>query len=213
MAATLRELYGDVPLRYEFSEAPIAGIKEFTAETKILLAQEGLTVILPLNRLTLVQLRTEGRPFYGDFILEPDIENLPSRGSEAAINPHRIYLPNSHEKTFPEQVKMLAEYNRVLQGRVPGVEAIIGEVPDYSEFFFRYLDLTGETIPPHDDEAGCIGYVQTATVREGPGRKRRFAVGGLSAEDRKLGFHIPEDDSSYNRHGINLLPLIVPKAA
>lgn len=41
---------------------------------------------------------------------------------------------------------MIAEFNNNITQRVPGVEVIIGDAPDYIELTFAHRELTGESL-------------------------------------------------------------------
>lgn len=60
-----------------------------------------------------------------------EIESFSSRLSEVAINPERLFLPNSNRKTFSQQEEMVRQFSLELNGMIPQVEAVIGDVADY----------------------------------------------------------------------------------
>lgn len=148
IARVLREQYGDIPLNHQTAETTIA-IKKFTDEQKDALKKIGYTAIYPLSGQSIKGLRESGRKFWSTWFKDyPDFENLTSRHSEVAINPNKLFLPNSNNKTLEQQEKLVEKISTQLRGRqrILGVEVIIGEAPDYTELAFLHLDATGERL-------------------------------------------------------------------
>lgn len=148
IARVLREQYGDIPLNHKTTEAAVA-VKRFTDKQKEALHKIGLTAIYPLSGQSLRSLREGGRKFWTDWHKDsPDFENLTSRLSEVAINPNKLFLPKSNNKTLEQQEEMVKKFSEELRGRkrILGIEAVMGEVPDYTELAFLHLDATEERL-------------------------------------------------------------------
>lgn len=71
---------------------------------------------------------------------EPYIwEPLEAIRCEVAINLRQPFLPDSNNKDYFDQAAMVREFSKDLSSRIPGVEAIMGELPDYGELLLRHL--------------------------------------------------------------------------
>gem|GEM_PF-1303094 len=144
VARVLREQYGDVPLPVAPERA--LDIVRFSPEQHGALTERGRLIYAPTGQ-SIATLREKGRKFWSTWHEEyPDFENLPSRLTEIAIDPQELFLPNSNRKTLAEQEKMIAKYSEKLAKEVPGVQAILGEAPDYVELAFLHLDATDERL-------------------------------------------------------------------
>ena len=117
-------------------------IKRFSQEAREGLDEQGFTV-LELTGRSIAVLRDSGREFWSDWHRDyPDFEALGSMHSEVAIKRDELFLPKSQSKTFDEQARMVEEFSKKLGSKIPGVEAVMGEAPDYVELAFAYLDKT-----------------------------------------------------------------------
>lgn len=140
-ADLLRSQFGDVPLTGEQT-----GIRRFSDEARERLAKERY-IIYSLTGQSIKTLKDAGRPFWSTWHQDyPDFEALQSRLSEVAINPSQLFLPKSNSKTLDQQSEMVARLSQDISRKVPGVEAIIGEAPDYVELAFTHLDATGKRL-------------------------------------------------------------------
>lgn len=119
-------------------------IKRFLTEQKEALEKEGYK-IFTLSGESVKSLKHKGRGFY-EGLSRYSLESKTSIHSEVAINPYRFFLPNSSNKTLEEQEKMIAELTSIIGTKVSGVEAIIGEVPDYAELAFAHQDRWWEQL-------------------------------------------------------------------
>jgi hypothetical protein len=72
------------------------------------------------------------------------IEFIKSVHSEAAINPKRLFLSKGNNKDLTKQEEIVNRFSKELNKKIPGVKAIIGQVPDYAELYFQHLAKTGE---------------------------------------------------------------------
>lgn len=119
-------------------------IKRFSPEAREALDAKGFKVY-ELTGQSIVSLKEQGEKFWSTWHRDyPDFESLTSRHSEVAINPKKLFIPRSNNKTLEEQLGAVARYSNGLQ--IKGVEAILGEVPDYTELAFAHLDKTGERL-------------------------------------------------------------------
>lgn len=124
-------------------EAPVE-IKRFTQEQREALEKEGF-VIYGLTGQSIKTLRESGRKFWSNWHNAlPDFEALGSMHSEVAINPSKLFLPRSNDKTLAQQEEMVSKFSQDIGKKVQGVKAIIGGVPDYAELAFVHLDATQE---------------------------------------------------------------------
>ena len=161
-ARILREQFGDVPL----PTVEVRGeTKRFSPEVRKALEKEGY-LIYTLTGQSIKSLREAGRKFSSTWHKGyPDFEALTSRLSEVAIDPNKLFLPDSNNKTLVEQEKMVEEFSQKLSKKVEGVEAIIGEAPDYVELAFVHLDATGEYL---FGKKYNFDYARTKTQAGGP---------------------------------------------
>lgn len=139
IAEGLIDQFGDIPLPPP--EAPVE-VKKFSIEQREALKKEGYLIYV-LTGQSIKTLRDSGRRFWSTWNKQfPDLEALGSMQSEVAIDPDRLFLPGSNNKTLKQQEDMVEEFSQELGKKVPGVKAIIGQVPDYVELAFRHLDAT-----------------------------------------------------------------------
>ena len=176
-------------------------VRRFSAATRKALEKEGY-IIYELNGRSIGSLKEAGFTFQSIWHKDhPDVENLGSSKGEVAINPEKLVLAKSNNKGLKEQEKMVGEFGLELVRKIPGVQAIIGEGPDYVELVFLHFDKTSERLfgEKHD-----YSFTRTKT----PVGSGSVAVGNFSV---KLGLEVflcrdPED----LRVGIWIAPLVVP---
>jgi len=131
MGKTLFKLFGDVPSETEKTET-----KRFSNEARKALEKEGY-VVYELTGQSIASLREQGKPFWSTWYKDyPDFEALTSRKSEVAINPKQFFLPKSNNKTLGEQQALVERFSTDIFAKVSGVEAVLGEVSDYTELAF-----------------------------------------------------------------------------
>jgi len=196
-ADLLRSQFGDLPLTGEGEQT---GIRRFSDEARESLAKERY-IIYSLRGQSIQTLRVAGSPFWSAWHHDyPDFEALQSRMSEVAINPSQLFLPKSNSKTLAQQLEMVAHFSQDLSRKVPGVEAVIGEAPDYVELAFTHLGATGKRLFGKDYN---YDYARTVT-RVG---SSVALVGGFGAGD---GLDVdrwpPDSGGSY----LWAAPLVVP---
>ena len=176
--------------------------KRFSSEAREALEKEGY-VIYTLTGQSIGSLRELSRKFWSTRHEDlPEFEALPSRFSEVAINPNKLFLPGSNRKTLAEQEAMVAEFSRKLTQKVKGAEAIIGEAADYVEFAFSHLDATSEYL---FGKKYNFDYARTKTSTVGS------QVAGVGCFDLALGLRVAHwyRDVGYVR--VWAAPLVVPK--
>lgn len=109
-------------------------IPRFSPEQREALEKEGY-VIYELTGKTIEDLRGVVGNYHQPMWLQydPIDKSVKSKTSEVAINPEKLFLPESDNKRFTEQKSLVAEFSEDISTKIPGVEAIIGEAPDYVE--------------------------------------------------------------------------------
>lgn len=134
--AIIRDFRGDIPLPSQSAETELPEIQRFSDEQKEALKKEGY-VVYELTGQSITSLREQGKPFWSDWHKDyPDFEALASRRSEVAINPQKLFLRDSNNKTLAEQLALVAKFSTDISVKVPGVEAVLGEMPDYAQLAF-----------------------------------------------------------------------------
>lgn len=202
-ARFLRGQYGDVPFPSPASSTEKQlEIKRFSAEQKEALEKQGY-VIYGLTGQSIKTLRDNGRKFWSTWHNElPDFEALGSMHSEVAINPNKLFLPKSNNKTLAQQEEMVGKFSKELGKKVvKGVKAVIGQAPDYVELAFAHLDSTKEYLFGEKDN---YDYARTKTPTSGS----YVADVGLFNAFRGLDVH------SWHAGGgaddVHAAPLVVP---
>lgn len=144
MARVLRNQFGDIPFpSIPTPESPVE-IKRFSDEQKEALRKEGY-LIYGLTGQSIKTLRDAGRKFWSTWHEDSQFANLEALGSmqsEVAINPSKLFLPKSDNKTLAQQEDMVDKFSQELGKKVQGVKAIIGQASDYVELAFQHLDAT-----------------------------------------------------------------------
>jgi len=190
--------FQDIPLQTPEKQLEI---KRFSAEQKEALEKQGFA-IYGLTGQSMKSLRDNGHKFWSTWHKDyPDFEALGSMRSEVAINPSKLFLPKSNNKTLAQQEDMVEKFSQELGKKVPGVKAIIGQAPDYVELAFTHLDSTKEYLFGAKDN---YDYARTKTPTSS---SRVASVGHFLAADG-----LPVDDwrrgSGDDR--VHAAPLVVP---
>lgn len=207
-ARELLKEYGDVPLPPTLtlqSKEQQEEVLRFSQEARQGLEKEGY-LIYKLGGQSIRSLKEQGKRFdstwHRDF---PHFEALTSRVSEVAINPNQLFLPNSNRKTFKQQEEIVKGLFEELSRRIPSVEAIIGEVPDYLELAFNHLRETSGRL---FGEEYKYGYTRTKTPTEAS------LMAGVGNFDARLGLDIKRwgrDNGAAN--DLWITALVVPARA
>lgn len=211
MGRTLLNLYGDVALptpTSDLSQSPAnqkevtpIEVRKFTDEAREALAKEGY-VIDGLTGQSIASLRLAGRKFWTTWHQEhPQFEALASMQSEVAINPGKLWLPKSNNKTLAQQEQMINKFSEDLSKKIPGVEAIMGGMADYTDLAFAHLDQTGDYL---FGEKNGYDYVRTNTPTVGT---LVAIVGDFSPSD---GLGVGHWDRGRGNGPVFAAPLVVP---
>ncbi len=181
-------------------------VVQFSEEARTGLENEGYRVYT-LTGQSIKDLREARKPFWSTWHEGYDFEALPSRLSEVAFNPEKLFLPNSNRKTLSEQEALIAKFSEGLskgKNRIPGVEAVMGEAPDYVELAFTHLQETGDRL---FGEKYGYNYARTKTPTGGSyvGRVGRFDAG--------YGLDVHNGDRGRGRDSVFAAPLVVPAKA
>lgn len=179
------------------------GIERFSEGQREALRKQGLTFFYEFKGKSIGTLRDiEGCRFGTTWHKAfPYLEALPSMRSEVAINPNKLFLPNSNNKGLDQEEEMVKEYSWELERKVQGVRAIIGQVSDYAELAIAYQKSTGGSL--FGKKADFV-FARTKT----PTRDSNVA----DIRDYGEGYGLSIDDS--NRHwghsNMFAVPLVVP---
>ena len=167
-ARVTREQFGDIslPSNNGHLEVPLVEVVKFSDGARTALEKRKY-VIHTLTGQSMKSLRDSGRKFWTNWHRQyPDFEALTSMHSEVAINPDKLFIDNSDNKTLEQQEKMIRKFSESLakgRNRIPGVEAVMGGAPDYVELAFRHLDVTGDYL---FGEKYGYNYTRTKTYLE-----------------------------------------------
>ena len=116
------------------------GITRFSPEARKAI-EESSWPILTLTGRSIRDLRQSGIRIVPEWPNQDYLETLPSRKSEVALQ--WIRLENSLNKPMSQQQKLVERYSASLSEKIPDVEAIIGEAPDYLELGPLYIQRFG----------------------------------------------------------------------
>ncbi len=181
-------------------EVPVEA-RKFSPEAKEALEKAGY-VVYELTGQSIRSLREAGRRLWSTWHQDrPEFEALNSISSEIAINPRQLFLPDSNRKTLKEQKIMVAQFSKKLAKQISGVQAIIGEAPDYVESYFAHLDATGQHL--FGEEYG-YGYARTKTPTGGS------LVAGVGFAYPGSGLDVNSFYRDYGRDYVFAAPLVVP---
>lgn len=185
-------------------------IARFSDKAGGALKEHGL-IIYTLTGDTVSGALSDGRIIRNQLRDVYDFEFSPSRLSEVAINPKVLGLHNSNNKTLTEQELMVAGYSEMLQARsgIPGIKAIIGQVPDYVELVFAHLDATGERLFGQRTEKGYFS-ARTITRSIRAMRGNTPWVADVGKFFPNFGLEISEWNQDEGRESLYAVPLIVP---
>lgn len=179
-------------------EAPKAEVTRFSPEAREALEAKGFRVY-ELTGQSIASLREQGKSFWSTWHKGyPEFEALASRHSEVAIDPKKLFIPRSNNKTLEQQLEAVAKYSDSLG--IQGVEAILGEVPDYTELVFAHLDKTGQRL---FGEKYDYNYTRTQTRVESVVAN----VGHFGADD---GLDVSGWNPDYRDVVLHAAPLVVP---
>lgn len=171
--------FQDVALPQTPKETAPIEVKRFTDEAREALQKEGYR-IYQLTGESIRTLRQGGRKFWSTWHQDGQYEAFETQGSmhsEVAVRPDALFIPKSNNKTLKKQEDAIARFSGDLAKKVKGVEAIMGEAPDYVELAFAHLDATGNRL---FGEKYGYNYARTKTLTAG---SDVAGVGGFPADD------------------------------
>ena len=181
-------------------EAP-AEVKRFSPEARQALENQGYFVY-ELTGQSIRSLREAGGRFWSDWHKDnPEFEALTSRVSEVAFNPSELFLPDSNRKPLSQQEEMVAGYSKELARKISGVEAVIGEAPEYAELYFTHFRATGEHL---FGEKYGYNYARTKTSTVGS------SVAFVGDVRPVYGLSVYDLHRDYPDDGVFAAPLVVP---
>lgn len=131
--------------RFEGREAPNE-ITKFSPEARRTIEGAHLPIFTLTGR-SIRDLRQSGKRIEPEWSDQEYLETFPSRKSEVTIENH---LKNSFNKSMSLQEALVDGYSTELSKRIPEVEAIIGEAPDYLELSLLYIARYGIPLFEYD---------------------------------------------------------------
>lgn len=196
---------GDVPLPTSETLPPI---KTFLPETEEALKKEG-DLIFSLTGKSIGDLIKEGMKFRLAWPEEcsDDFEAMRSICSQVAFNPKQLFLPDSNNKTFVQQEKLVKCFLREKSKKIKGIKAIIGELPDFGELalnYLKYLEQIKQTDKRLFGEEYNYDYASTKTLM---GKFLMASVGNADTDDS---LDIFRWDRRKGHAYVWTFPLIVP---
>jgi len=193
------------PVQVAPKESAPVEVRRFSDEAREALTKEGYA-IYALSGQSIRSLRESGRKLWSTWHRDSQYEAFETKGSmvsEVAVKPDALFLPESNNETLKKQEDLIAKFSTDLGKKVKGVEAIMGEAPDYVGVAFAHLDATGDRLFGEKYDHN-YARTKTPTVDSNVARVGDFnAVIGLSV-NRWLRDH---GDSS-----VFASPLVVPKS-
>lgn len=205
IAAMLKHRGKDIPMpqvAVETETTPIE-LRRFSQKAKEALRREGYAVY-GLTGQSIASVRDSRRKFWSTWHKDyPEFEALTSMHAEVAINLGKLLLPKSNNKTLGQQEDLIARFSEDLGTRVQGVEAIMGEAPDYVDLAFAHLNDTGDYL---FGERDGYNYARTKTPTVGSS----VALIGCFTPVRGLG--VNSWRAGHGNGYVFAAPLVVPKA-
>ncbi len=195
----------DITLPQSSKETVPVEVRRFSDEAREALTKEGY-VIYALSGQSIRSLREQGRKFWSTWHKDGQYEEFETKGSmhsEVAISPDALFIPDSNDKTLKQQENAIAKFSKELTKKIKGVEAVMGEAPDYVELAFAHLDATGDRL---FGEKYDYNYARTKTPTVG---SRVAGVGYFLAAD---GLLVGDWDRALGARRVFASPLVVPKS-
>lgn len=184
--------------------APVE-VRRFSDEAREALIGKGYA-IYALSGQSIRALRESDRKFWSTWHRKSRYEAFETKGSmtsEVAVKPESPFIAGSNNKTLRQQEDLIAKFSTDLGKKVKGVEAIMGEAPDYVELAFTHLDATGGRL---FSEKYDYNYARTKTP----------TVGSLVASVGRFyivpGLHVSHWYRDRGFGDIFAFPLVVPKS-
>lgn len=189
------------PGKYLVQEAErILKAKRFSREQREGLERQGYRIFLILTGESIGDIGAERNVMNKGS--EDPLDTLSSICSEVAVDPDNLFLPDSNYKTLVQQEKMVEKFSQGLGEKIPGVKAVIGQLPDYVELIYRHLDAT------KDDDLFKMVYARKFIITKTPmGDGSRIAVvGHLDPQHDLPIFSAPNTGDEFSC----VFPLVVP---
>lgn len=206
IAAMLEHRGKDIPMPHVAAakEVTPVEVRRFSREAREALERQGY-VVHELTGQSIASEREAGRKFWSTWHNDyPELEALTSMHSEVAINPGKLFIPKSNNKTLVQQENLIARLSQDLGTRVQGVEAVMGKAPDYVDLAFTHLDTTGDYLFGEKD---VHNYARTKTPTVG---SSVAIVGDFDpASGLGVGYYW---DRGLGGGDVFAAPLVVPKA-
>lgn len=180
-------------------------VRRFSDEVRETLTKEGYA-IYALSGQSIRALRELGRKFWSTWHTDSQYEAFETKGSmasEVAVKPDALFIPRSNNKTLKEQEDLIAKFSGDLGKKIKGVEAIMGEAPDYVELVFAHLDATGDRL---FGEKYDYNYARTKTPTVDP------YVAFVGCFDAVYGLRVGHWHRGYGNGRVFASPLVVPKS-
>lgn len=178
-------------------------VKRFSQEAREALRNQGYAVY-ELTGQSIASIRDSGRKLWSTWHRDyPVFETLTSMHSEVAINPGRLFIPKSNNKTLVQQEELIARSSQDFGNRVQGVEAVMGEAPDYVDLAFTHLNATGNYLFGEKDG---YNFARTKTPTVG---SFIACVGDFDPAD---GLIVNDWHADRGNDDVFAAPLVVPKA-
>lgn len=196
--------FQDVPILAPKETAPVE-VKRFEDEAREALTKEGY-VIYTLTGKSIRDQKQEGRKLWLRWNQNGQYEHLETKGSmtsEVAVKPDALFIPTSYNNTLEQQENLITKFSTDLRKKVKGVEAIIGEAPDYVELAFSHLDATGESM---FGEQYNYTYVSTKTPTVG------YHVAIVGYFDEVNGLSVGHWNRDEGKGHVFVSPLVMPKS-
>lgn len=131
--------------RFEGREVPNE-ITKFSPEARRAIEEANLPIFTLVGK-SIRDLRLSGKKIEPEWSNQEYLETLPSRKSEVTIGNH---LKNSFNKPMSLQQILVEGYSTELSKRIPDVEAIIGQAPDYLGLSLLYIARYGTSLFEYD---------------------------------------------------------------
>lgn len=135
---------------------------------------------------------------------DSELLTLPAKITQVAFNPSTLFLPDSNNLTFDQQMEYLADFNSIVQKEMPEVKAINGSLPDWTEAIYRYVCATGRGI---FSKRHGYRYTTTSTIAS---NGFVMDIGGAKRYDNGLSIDINKHDLRMQLGNIFLATMIVP---
>lgn len=115
-------------------------ITKFSPEAQRAIEKAHLSIFI-LTGKSINDLREAGVPIVPQWPNQEHLETLPSRRSQVTVE--NLYPEYTFNKPMTEQQMLIERYSKRLSERIPDVEAVIGDAPDYVELNTLWIEKYG----------------------------------------------------------------------